>query len=501
MPVIHIARNRVDLVCTRITLTEKRPDVARCNCSREHDTQHIRGLAQSEDSDLTEVHSARSDASYEVLGNSGRVLSVSCGLTAHVQCGTVCITHRSQNPRNAKSTVTDHDNRSLPASVMSGHNSRSLHAVRNYGNRSLPAVRDLSNRSLPASTLSGHNSRTLPESTMKDHNIESLVEPGEESATQMTKLEETDTVDCLCGDDNQFSVLASQEADPETVCQDSQAEVTGPSQDVIDRLTCAVCLCFFYEPHYCQPCGHVFCSSCLRRLCAASMIDTRCPLCRSIIQHCFVHPKIDEDIKRLFPDEVSSRRKSERKSRIGQFPLPGGQRGIVQFLRGRRYAPGQRSSHYFITSVCLVLLLLMITFTILATTVGVIVIYLVELFVDVGVELFDDVNWFVNYAMQMLIVFCIEGRIPQELSKLWLGRVCRIIDDIARIANRTMHTGGNDTSGDELDVIGHRGVHTSYYTQYMLSKMAQANAANVILLSCLGIFLVYKLLQHRRLIR
>jgi len=215
----------------------------------------------------------------------------------------------------------------------------------------------------------------------------------------------------------------------------------------------------------------------------------------------YLPSEFDEDIKRLFPDEVSSRTKSERKTRIGQSPLPGGQRGIVQFLRGRRYAPGQRSGHYFMTSVCLALLLMMITFTILATTVGVIVIYLVELFVDIGVELLDDVNWFVSYATQMLLVFCVEGSVPQELSKLWLGRVRRIVDDIARIANRTMRLGGNDTSGADVDESGHRGVHTSYYTQYMLGKMAQANAANVVLLSCLGMFLVYKLLQHRRLIR
>ena len=209
----------------------------------------------------------------------------------------------------------------------------------------------------------------------------------------------------------------------------------------------------------------------------------------------------DEDIKRLFPDEVYSRKKLERKNRTGHLPLPGGQVGMFQLFRRRQYAPDQRSDHYFMTSVVLVLLLTMIAFTILATTVGVVVTYLVELFVDVGAELLDDVNSFFNYATQMLIVFCVEGNIPQDLSKQWLVCVHRIINDIARIANRTFLMGDSNESDEEQNLNYQRGIHTSYYTQYMLSKMAQANVANVILLSCLGIFVVYKLLQHCRLIR
>ena len=217
VPVIHIARNRVDLVCTRVTLTEKRPDIACCNCVHGHDTQSIQCLALSDDSELMEVHGTRSE---EVSGNSGRLQPVSCGLTAHVQCGNICIKHFSHTPRNAKSTVTDQSNRSLPA-VTSGHNNRSLPAVRDHVNRSLPVLRNPNNRSLPTSTLRGHNSQTLPASTMKDCNNESLDELGKERTIQTTEVEDTDG---RCGDDNQFSILASQDNDTDivTISQNTQ---------------------------------------------------------------------------------------------------------------------------------------------------------------------------------------------------------------------------------------------------------------------------------------
>ena len=207
-------------------------------------------------------------------------------------------------------------------------------------------------------------------------------------------------------------------------------------------------------------------------------------------------------MKTVFPDEVDSRTKLERKTRINRLPLPGGQLAVVPYLRGRQSAPGAGRGNYFATSVCLVLLLTMIAFTILATTVSVVMTYVFEMFVDTGVELLDDMNWLVSYATQMVGVYFIEGTVPQELRKLCLARISRIIDNIARIANRTIRVGDDGSaSGVEGDLDDHRGLHTSYYTQYMLSRMAQANVANTILLSCLGMFLVYKLVYRRPLNR
>ena len=213
MPVIHIARNRVDLVRTRVTIAEKRRDIACCNCAHGHDTQGIQCLASSDDSDLIEVHRTRSD---EVSGNSGRLHPVSCGQTTHVQCGNVCIRHLSHSPSSAKSTVTNQSNGSLPASVMSGHNNQALPAMSDHGNRSLPVLKNPNNRS---STLRGHNSQTLPASTMKGCNNESRDELGEENTIQMTEVEDSDG---RCGDDNHFSVLASQDTDIETISQNTQ---------------------------------------------------------------------------------------------------------------------------------------------------------------------------------------------------------------------------------------------------------------------------------------
>ena len=206
--------------------------------------------------------------------------------------------------------------------------------------------------------------------------------------------------------------------------------------------------------------------------------------------------EFDEEMKRTFLDEVDSRTNLERKTRIDRLPLPGGQLAVVPYLRARRPGPG--SGHYFATSVCLVLLLTMVAFTILATTVSVVVTYVVEMFVDTGVELLEDVNWLVSYTTQMIGVYFIEGTVPQELRKLCMARVSRIIDNIVRIANRTIK---DDSRGVDGDLDDHRGLHTSYYTQNMLSRMAQSNVANTILLSCLGLYLMYKLLNRRQLNR
>ena len=56
--------------------------------------------------------------------------------------------------------------------------------------------------------------------------------------------------------------------------------------DVDQSLTCPVCLEMFYLPCLCQPCGHIFCDPCLRRLTGHGSEGVLCPLCRRVIQCC-----------------------------------------------------------------------------------------------------------------------------------------------------------------------------------------------------------------------
>ena len=73
-------------------------------------------------------------------------------------------------------------------------------------------------------------------------------------------------------------------------CQNSLGD-SDDSEDMllipnVDGLTCSVCLDLFYRPHTCCPCDHVFCDPCLRQLARSHPINTKCPLCREVIQSC-----------------------------------------------------------------------------------------------------------------------------------------------------------------------------------------------------------------------
>ena len=48
---------------------------------------------------------------------------------------------------------------------------------------------------------------------------------------------------------------------------------------------CPVCLDLLYRPHSLDPCRHIFCETCLRRLSQAQIV--KCPICRAIIRKCY----------------------------------------------------------------------------------------------------------------------------------------------------------------------------------------------------------------------
>ena len=64
-----------------------------------------------------------------------------------------------------------------------------------------------------------------------------------------------------------------------------------PELDAMDPdLVCPVCLDMLYEPFMAQPCKHVFCETCLRRLGSKNAMDTNCPMCRQRIAFCQTQP-------------------------------------------------------------------------------------------------------------------------------------------------------------------------------------------------------------------
>jgi hypothetical protein len=50
----------------------------------------------------------------------------------------------------------------------------------------------------------------------------------------------------------------------------------------MDELLCPICLDLLHRPHSLQPCQHLFCDPCLRRLAGARI--HKCPVCRSPIE-------------------------------------------------------------------------------------------------------------------------------------------------------------------------------------------------------------------------
>ena len=60
----------------------------------------------------------------------------------------------------------------------------------------------------------------------------------------------------------------------------SDDEVRVPMEDLL----CPICWELLHRPHRLDPCNHVFCESCLRRLVRARILT--CPICRSFITDC-----------------------------------------------------------------------------------------------------------------------------------------------------------------------------------------------------------------------
>ena len=79
--------------------------------------------------------------------------------------------------------------------------------------------------------------------------------------------------------------------------EEDEAQVVG-AEDA--ELKCPICWELLHQPHRLNPCLHLFCDPCLRRLARAN-IQT-CPICRAVITGCHLdegNTNISLKVKRI----------------------------------------------------------------------------------------------------------------------------------------------------------------------------------------------------------
>ena len=75
-----------------------------------------------------------------------------------------------------------------------------------------------------------------------------------------------------------------------------------------------------FQPTILDPCQHIYCEPCLRRLGNADI--NSCPMCRHDIQNCYPLIELEKSLKKLFPDQFKSRQLNEKKNKTNVYVLP-----------------------------------------------------------------------------------------------------------------------------------------------------------------------------------
>merc|ERR1719209_2579885 len=101
-----------------------------------------------------------------------------------------------------------------------------------------------------------------------------------------------------------------------------------------DDVICPVCLDLLHEPFQVEPCGHIFCEPCLRRLGQKNPMNCSCPLCRTKIGFCKHLAATSREIREEHEQLYLKRKKFERSTPVFTYPLPW-QPGWRNLLRGR----------------------------------------------------------------------------------------------------------------------------------------------------------------------
>ena len=93
---------------------------------------------------------------------------------------------------------------------------------------------------------------------------------------------------------------------------------------------CPICLDLLHRPHSLQPCQHLFCDPCLRRLAGARIL--KCPVCRSPIKDCHLDQELHDSIEDQHQDVYIQREQDEMNSGIFNLPLPPVRRTVVEIV-------------------------------------------------------------------------------------------------------------------------------------------------------------------------
>jgi len=101
-----------------------------------------------------------------------------------------------------------------------------------------------------------------------------------------------------------------------------------------DDVICPVCLDLLHEPFQVEPCGHIFCEPCLRRLGQKNPMNCTCPLCRTKIGFCKHLAATSREIREQHEGLYLKRKKFERSTPVFSYPLPW-QPGWRNLIRGR----------------------------------------------------------------------------------------------------------------------------------------------------------------------
>ena len=102
------------------------------------------------------------------------------------------------------------------------------------------------------------------------------------------------------------------------------------TETALEELLCPICLDLLHRPHSLQPCQHLFCEPCLRRLAVARI--HKCPVCRSPITDCHLDQELHDSIEDQHQDVYIQRQQAEMNSGIFNFPLPPLRRTLVEIV-------------------------------------------------------------------------------------------------------------------------------------------------------------------------
>ena len=79
-------------------------------------------------------------------------------------------------------------------------------------------------------------------------------------------------------------LVKSDKNDTSTECKNNDDQ---DENDIIDELSCPICYEALHVPQELDPCKHVFCDPCLRRMADAPRTEAAgCPMCRTEIKSC-----------------------------------------------------------------------------------------------------------------------------------------------------------------------------------------------------------------------